>query len=358
MALVYNVNSSATQVLAAKKVKENIFLDLVHKNGYGVNQEEATNASTIRFLKVSQFDASARKLSNGSTTLTNGGFFNGNDAVIPTVPEYDLELLYVYDQVVDLPEVQQDMVPVNIFDQASKNIGGRIATEINASTIAHQLKPVFDAAKASTASGADKWANLAVLLEATNPDYYGAILTASSMLDNGDETNGIQAFPFDEREYLLRPSFRRGLLSSKGVLVGGSNYAQSMIAKGAVSPEDRKEWGSMYCGEIDLTPCYLVPDTIWNRAKVWASSNSTTGGIHAAVNGVQAIACAASATDRGISFLDYIKIIDSPDGAGKRLQPKTRWGVNVCYPKGIVPILANGTAAPTTEITISAPGNV
>lgn len=347
MALVYNVNSTATQVLASRKVKENVFLDLVHKNGYGVNQEEATNASTVRFLKVNKFDASAREL--GKTD--NGGFFNGQKAVIPSVDEYDLNLVYIYDQVVDLPEVQQDMVPVNIFDQASKNVGGRIATEINASTIAHQLKPVFDAAKDSTASGAAKWANLAIVLEQTTPDYYGAILTASSMLDNGDEANGIQAFPFDEREYLLRPSFRRGLLSSKGVLVGGSNYAQSMIAKGAVSPEDRKEFGSMYCGEIDLTPCYLVPDTIWNRAKTWANSSAT-------VDSVQAIACAASATDRGISFLDYIKIIDSPDGAGKRLQPKTRWGVNVCYPKGIVPILAYGTAAPGAETTIKAPGTV
>ena len=343
--IVYNVNSTATQVLAAKKVKENIFLDLVHRNGYGVNQEEATNASTVRFLKVNKFETSARELGKAD----NGGFFNGQKAVIPSVDEYDLNLVYIYDQVVDLPEVQQDMVPVNIFDQASKNVGGRIATEINASTIAHQLKPVFDAAKASTAN--NKWENRAVLLDAT-PDYYGAILTASSMLDNGDEANGIQAFPFDEREYLLRPSFRRGLLSSKGVLVGGSNYAQSMIAKGAVSPEDRKEFGSMYCGEIDLTPCYLVPDTIWNRAKAWATNNSAT------FDAVQAIACAASATDRGISFLDYIKIIDSPDGAGKRLQPKTRWGVNVCYPKGIVPILAAATAAPSAETTIKAPGTV
>ena len=339
--IVYNVNSTATQVLAAKKVKENIFLDLVHKNGYGVNQEEATNASTVRFLKVNKFDASARELGKE----LNGGFFNGQKAVIPSVDEYDLHLVYIYDQVVDLPEVQQDMVPINIFDQASKNVGGRIATEINASTIAHQLKAVFDAADTANA-----WTNLAVVLEAT-PDYYEAILEASSMLDNGDEANGIQAFPFDEREYLLRPSFRRNLLSANGVLVGGSNYAQSMIAKGAVSPEDRNEWGSMYCGEIDLTPCYLVPDTIWNRAKVWASGSTT-------VDGVQAIACAASATDRGISFLDYIKIIDSPDGAGKRLQPKTRWGVNVCYPKGIVPILATGTTVTTAPTTIKAPGTV
>jgi hypothetical protein len=346
MAIVYNVNNTATQVLAAKKVKENIFLDLVHRNGYGVTQEEATNASTVRFLKVNKFDASARELSNGSNTLPNGGFFNGQKAVIPSVDEYDLNLVYIYDQVVDLPEVQQDMVPINIFDQASKNVGGRIATEINASTIAHQLKAVFDEAGSLSAPS---FANLAVVLDT---DYYDALMTASSMLDNGDEVNGIQSFPFDERQYLLRPSFRKQLLSSKGVLVGGSNYAQSMIAKGAVSPEDRKEFGSMYCGEIDLTPCYLVPDTIWNRAKLWASGNTF-------VDKVEAIACAASATDRGISFLDYIKIIDSPDGAGKRMQPKTRWGVNVCYPKGVVPILTKGTAATASaKVTIKAPGTV
>ena len=38
--MVYNVNDTATQVLAAKQVKENIFVDLVHKNGYGITQHE------------------------------------------------------------------------------------------------------------------------------------------------------------------------------------------------------------------------------------------------------------------------------------------------------------------------------
>ena len=52
-----------------------------------------------------------------------------------------------------------------------------------------------------------------------------------------------------------------------------------------------------------------------------------------------------------------IKIIDSPGGAGKRLQPKTRWGVNVCYGKGIVPILTNATVAPSADFTITAPGS-
>lgn len=338
--MVYNVNSSATQVLASKEVKENIFLDLVHKNGYGVNQVVETNASTVRMLKVAQFDGDARTLG----ASTNGAFFNGDDASIPTVPEYDLNLLHIYDKMVDLPEVQQDLVPVNIFSQAMKNVGGRVATEINAATIAYQLKAVFD--KADTAGA---WTDLAVVLGAT-PDYYEALLEASALLDDGDEDNGIQSFPFAEREILVRPQFRKGLMSANGVLIGGSNYAQSMIAKGGVSPEDRKEWGNMYCGEIDMTPCYIVPAPIWNRAKVWANNSAT-------VDGVQAIYCSAIATDRGISTQDYIKIIDSPNGPGKRLQPLTRFGINVCYPKGIIPIVANGTAVPAAATSVTAPGS-
>lgn len=106
----------------------------------------------------------------------------------------------------------------------------------------------------------------------------------------------------------------------------------------------------MYCGEIDGIPCYIAPAALWNRAGAWVGSAT-------AFEKTEAIVCAASATDRGISTQDYIKVIDSPAGAGKRLQPKTRWGINVCYPKGIVPILKNGTTAPSSDLSIMAVGS-
>lgn len=340
MAMVYNVNESATQVLAAKQVKENIFLDLVHKNGYGVTQQEETNVSTLRMMKVSPITDDARQIGAGH----NGGWFAAGDIGTPKVVEYDLNLLYIYDKPIDIPEVQEDLVPVNVMDNTTKNIGGRVATEINASTIAAQLSVKYNAAKTAT-----EWDGHAVVLS-SNGNAYEAVQTASTMLDDGDEANGIQSFPFAEREILMRPTFRATLLSAKGVLLGGSNYAQSMLAKGAVSPEARKEWGNMYCGELDATPCYIVPSALWNRAGAWVG-NAT------AFNATEAIVCAASATDRGISTQDYIKIIDSPNGAGKRLQPKTRWGINVCYAKGIVPILKNGTAVPSADLSVLAVGS-
>lgn len=337
--MVYNVNDTATQVLAAKQVKENIFLDLVHKNGYGVTQQEETGVSTLRMMKVKPFTDDARTLGASN----NGGHFNNGAIGTAEVTEYDLNLLYVYDKPVDLPEVQQDMCPVNIMDNATKNIGGRVALEINASTIAAQLAEKYNAADTANA-----WTGHAVV--EGDDGAYAAVQSASTMLDDGDADNGIQAFPFDEREIIMRPSFRASLLNAKGVLLGGSNYAQSMLARGAVSPEARKEWGNMYCGEIDGMPCYIAPSVIWNRAGDWAGSAN-------AFADTNAIVCAASATDRGISGQEYIKIIDSPQGAGKRLQPKTRWGINVCYAKGIVPIVKKGAAAPSAQVSVQAPGS-
>lgn len=341
---VYNVNSTATQVLAAKQVKENIFAKLLHRNGKGVTEHYEVNASSIRIFKVKPTGNKGRAV--GATN--NGGFFNGQAAQISQVVEYDLNLLYVMDRVTDLPEVQQDMVSVNMFDETTKNIGGETATEINASTIAHQMKAVYDAADTANA-----WTNLAVVLAST-PDYLDGFLSASAMLDEGDSANNIQSFPFEERQALVTSDMRRGLMAKGQVLIGGSNYAQSMLAKGGLSPEDQKDFGDFYLGEIDNIPIYFLPKAILDEADVWAGGTSEAH----VLTGVKGIVCAASATDRGISGQEYIKVIDSPDGAGKRLQPKTRWGVNVCYAKGIVPILAYNTAVPTSPITISAPGNV
>lgn len=344
--LIYNVNDTAVQILAAKQIKENLFVDLLHRNGRGLTEQTETNASTIRMLKYAPITASAREVG----ASTNGGFFNNSGADIGQVTEYDLNLTYLYDKMIDIPEVQQDMCPANLFDAANKNIGGRVATEINASTLAAQIKAVYDAAGAENTP---KWDNHAVVLAST-PKYYDSFMDASVSLDDGDEANGIQSFPTEAREFIMRPTYRKGLMSQNGVLLGGSNFAQSMLAKGGVDPDSRKENGTMYVGEIDLIPCFVAPAPIWNRAKAWLS-NATV------VDGVQAVMCAASATDRGISTQEYVKVIDSPDGAGKRLQPKVRWGVNVCYHKGIVPILTKGTAAPSSKgetLTMKAPGNV
>ena len=340
--LMYSLNNSSTNVLAAKQIKENLFVGLLHRDGKGVTQHTETDVSTLRIMKPAVPTGSARTIGAG----TNGGWFNSTGAAIQNITEYDLNLVHIFDLMTDIPEVQEDMVPVSVFDAANKNIAGRIGTEINASTIAYQLANRFNAAKKAT-----KWDGIAVVEGTGDRSSYEAFMSASAKLDDGDEELGIQGYPFEERQCLMTSAFRQKLMSQTGVILGGSNYSQSMIAKGALSPDAMKEYGNMYCGEIDLIPCFLAPKPIWNRASEWVGTTKT------AFDKVEAVMCAASATDRGISTMDYVKVIDSPDGAGKRLQPKVRWGVNVCYGSGIVPIVANGTAVPSAELTVTAPGS-
>lgn len=342
--MVYNLNNSAVNVLCAKQIKENIFISLLHRDGKGITEHVETDVSTLRILKPAKATGAARKLGVG---LPNGGWFNNKDASTQDILEFDLPLLYVFDQVTDIPTVQDDLVPVSVLEAANKNIAGRITTEVNSSTLAIQLANRLNAAVANDAS----WAGVAVVVGTGDKAAYDAIMDASSALDDGDEDNGIQAFPFEEREIILRPSFRRQLMSQNGVIIGGSNYAQSMVAKGALSPDAMKEFGNMYVGEIDGVPCYLCSAPLWKRAGEWVGNDK-------AFDGVEAIMCAASATDRGISPMSNVKIIDSPAGQGRRLQPLVRWGALVTYEKGIVPIIANGVDVPRAALTVTAPGNV
>lgn len=339
--MLYNINNSATNVLAAKQIKENLFVGLLHRDGKGVTDHNETDVSTLRIMKPGVPNGSARQLGAG----TNGGWFNSEASDYQDIIEYDLNLNFIYDKIYTIPEAQEDMVPVSVFDAATKNIGGRIATEINASTIAVQLANRFNAADT-----ANSWDGIAVVEGTTGKVAYDAVMAASAKLDDGDETIGIQGYPFEERQLLIRSSFRQKLMGETGVILGGSNFAQSMVAKGGMSPETAKEYGSMYVGELDLIPIYVTPMPLWNRASVWM------GG--ADLSKVEALMCAASATDRGISTMSYVKVVDSVQGAGKVLQPKVRWGINAAYGSGIVPILANGASVPAAQVTVAAPGSV
>jgi hypothetical protein len=58
---------------------------------------------------------------------------------------------------------------------------------------------------------------------------------------------------------------------------------------------------------------------------------------------------ASEATGRGIAFQNSIKAIDSPDGQGIRLQPLTRWGVEVWIPEGIQLIVEDDFVNPSID---------
>ena len=349
------LNGQALERIMYKGIMENIFQNIIHLPGKGVTEKytEDTNASEVRIIRELPVTGNARKL--GSSI--NGGNFNANNPEQPQSAEYGIRLLYVYDNCFDIPTVQQDMVSLDLAEAAQRNIGGKIATEINASTTAHQLVTSFNYNALRTTPN-DKMIKLAN--GASGEDYKDAILDAAALLDSGDEDNGIQVFPYDARQIIARPSFKRQLLAKGALIIGGSNYAQEMLARGVISPGTYKDEGRAYVGEVDNTPVMIMSDQIWTAAANWMQKDTSGTKTTVDLQYVLAIVVSGIGTGRGLAFNNGIKIIDAPNGQGKRLQPLYRWGVEVFYPASVVPIVAysfsNPAVASTSTVEVIAPG--
>lgn len=127
-----------------------------------------------------------------------------------------------------------------------------------------------------------------------------------------------------------------------------------MLARGAISPNTYKQDKLEYVGEIDNVPMCVVSKPVWDLAEKYLG---LTAGKLAVV---EAVLVAGIATGRALAFNSSVKMIDCPRGQGKTAQYKYRWGVEVFYQKGIVPVLTNGKTLAdisATALTIEAPGS-
>lgn len=336
------LDGQALRRYTSKNIKESIFQEVLALPEKGVTEtfSEDTNASEIRIIKQVPPAINTRRMG----AAINGGYFNTNNALLPQSAEYGLKILYMIDDAIDFPTVMDEMVELPIAEAVTKAVGGLVATNINASTIAHQIMAVVNA----NVAGSD--VNDVVLSAAGA--YKDALLDASGLLDNGD--NDVQMFPINGRQGFLRSSARVGLLKTGQIIIGGSNYAQEMLSRGVITPDTYKQDKLSYFGEIDTIPLCVVSKPVWDLAEEYLQLfKGKLGSVHGLV-------VAGMATGRALAFNNSVKMIDSPNGQGKRAQYKYRWGVEVFHYLGIVPILANGTTLATisaTELSIEAPAS-
>ena len=340
------LDGQALRRYTSKNIAENIFQNILALPNKGVNEKhsEDTDASEIRIIRQVIPAIEARRLG----AAVNGGYFNSNNPLLPQSVEYGLKILYMIDDSIDFPTVMDEMVELPVAEATTKSVGGLVARNINASTIAHQIAAVVNGYITSATS-----VNFVAL--GADGNYKDALLEANGKLDDGDSANGIDIFPTDGRQGFLRSAGRTALFKTGSVIVGGSNYAQEMLARGAISPNTYKQDKLEYVGEIDSVPFCVVSKPVWDLAEKYCQL--TAGDLDI----VLGLVVAGIATGRALAFNNSVKIIDSPAGQGKRAQYKYRWGVEVFYAKGIVPILANGkvpTDIKATAITIEAPGSI
>jgi hypothetical protein len=354
------IDGQAVRRVLAPVIMENIVQDIILRDGYGVTEKFSTDtdAFEIRVVRQRALDLDARKF--GATF--NGGFFNSLTEIQPTSQEYGIRLDHIIDRNVDIPSNMQDMFPLDVVGATTQRVGQAVARNVNASTLAEQLRvslnynatvsvreaglindAAFKAASVGFSSSGETFdynpaldtKSIIFHTDGTS-DWQDTYLSASALLDNGDERNGVDIFPVDMRVAVWRPEIRAELLKTGQIIIGGSNFAQQMIAAGKVSPDGRpRENMGGYFGDIDATPQHIASKAIWNLAEKYLGL--TTG----ALDNIYGLIVSSMGTGRALAFNNTIKTIDSPNGQGMRIQPKYRWGVETWFPKSVVLIASD-----------------
>ena len=166
----------------------NIYQGEIEKGGRGSTQEFSSNTtgSSITVIRPLPLPIRARQLG----AAINGGNFSAYDYQ-PSSDAYDLKIITVIDDVVDIPNVSLDMIPVGIAEMYVKNISDKVVLNINAIKIAAGLFISLSAYNADATK-----ANVTV--HQSGVSYLKELTKTYVALDKGDKDNGVSMFPQDD----------------------------------------------------------------------------------------------------------------------------------------------------------------
>ena len=334
------VNDLTLKRVMSSAVKKNIFQNIFTKPGEAVTEEfsEDTAAAQIQVIRVKNIDDNARRIGSAA----NGGYFNEDSASMSSTQAYGINILDSIDRPIDVPTNAQDMINVNLVEAELANLSGRVSRNINAATIAAQIAKNFNDIRKSVVE--KNWVELA----APHPNYKDAIIEAGSQLDDGNEAEGIDAYPDGGRAVFVRSNAKSALLKTGQILVGGSNAAQDIIRKGGLDANTTPHVSTDgYLGEVDNMPVYMASKVVWKLVEKYLGLEA------GALDGVEALVVSYIGTGRALAFNHAIKIVDTQSGQGKRIQPCYRFGVECWDALSVVPIVKNGFTNPSATADLA-----
>ena len=279
------INSQVAAHVFANTAMKNIYQGEIEKGGRGVTQEYSndTTGSSITVIRPLPLPIKARELG----AAINGGNFSAYDYQ-PASDAYTLHIITVIDDVVDIPNVSLDMIPVGIADMYTKNVSDKVTLNVNAIKIAAALHTSFDKA------------------------------------------HGVSMFPQDDRIGLVSVDWYAEIVSVNGVFqLGGANYAYDILRKGVISQNaEQEKLADGYVGDMYGIPFHTVSPLVFATACDYLGfpeeefDDNLICIIKSAHGNLFALASGSS-----------IKTIDSPLGQGIRLQPLYRMGAACIMPK-------------------------
>lgn len=308
------INSQVAAHVFANTAMKNIYQGEIEKGGRGVTQEYSndTTGSSITVIRPLPLPIKARELG----AAINGGNFSAYDYQ-PASDAYTLHIITVIDDIVDIPNVSLDMIPVGVADMYIKNVSDKVTLNINAIKIAAALYTSLSAYDADPTK-----ANVTTFVPGTD-SLLKQLSKAYVQLDKGDRENGVSMFPQDDRIALVSVDWYAEIVSVNGVFqLGGANYAYDILRKGVVSQNaEQEKLADGYVGDMYGIPFHTVSPLVFATACEYLGfpeeefDENLICIIKSAHGNLFALASGSS-----------IKTIDSPLGQGIRLQPLYRMG--------------------------------
>jgi hypothetical protein len=342
----------AAKRLLAGRLMQNTTQGLFFRDGYGLTEDftQDVMAAQVRILRHRRPTILSRTMSEGVTNVNNG-HFNTLDPAQPSTKEYKLDLLEVYDQNVDIADVLEHMIGIGALNLEAQGIEDQLTRLINAYTFAAQIAAALneDAAAGIAGGVANKYtaASGTLIRLGSSDTLTSKFFEAHSALDNGSAGDDIDTFKHDGRVAVFTPEAKFQLVTSEKTVfeIGSSRAVQLLEIGSAGGLETRPETNvTGYFGHLNSTPLHMVSKPIWALVELYLGLPAGT-----LADKVLGLVVASEATGRGIAFQNSIKIIDNPRGQGYRLQPLTRWGVEVFIPAGIKLIVKDDFVNPAVD---------
>jgi len=307
------INSQVAAHVFANTAMKNIYQGEIEKGGRGVSQEFSsdTTGSSINIIRPLPLPIKARELG----AAINGGNFSAYDYQ-PSSDAYSLKIITVIDDIVDIPNVSLDMIPVGVAEMYIKNVSDKVTLNVNAIKIAAALYTSLSAHQVDQNS-----AN--VLTYGSGDNLVKQLSKTYVQLDKGDKAHGVSMFPQDDRIGLVSVDWYAEIISANGVFnLGGANYAYDILRKGTISQNaEQDKLADGYVGDMFGIPFHTVSPLVFATACDYLGfpenefDDSLIALIKSAHGNLFALASGSS-----------VKTIDSPLGQGVRLQPLYRMG--------------------------------
>lgn len=337
------INSNIARRILANEILRGVAQDVLETDGQGITQRFSNDVSgaQIRITQFMPFNQEAREL--GATLY--GENFDGRTAIQANTNGLGVDVITVINQNIDIPQVTTDMLPIDFLGNVMKNLKMDINNNLNAMTIAGKFVATANAVTAGTTEF--KYITKA---SATGDDWRYALMGMNAELDNGDVDNGLAYFPDEDRCFVLQVSIIPYLLNKGIFTLGGANHAYEMLAMGGISPGEKQDIRKGYVGDFMGHPVYKANTLIWKLAAKYAGVPVW------ALYDVYGYISSGYANVRAIAQEDQIKVIDSPDGPGVRVQPNFRMGFKSLYAKGNVFLCETGYTNPADSGTLTLTG--